>query len=146
MYWNWKNRALQGQDLISPFWGCQLTGCTNTSSTPTTERRWSIIDITYTNYQSHLAWESDGNRVRYRIFASCWAGRGTTSLVLHIGWMECLDSWTQCSTIVPYREPILGFAIIPVLHECSPVAFLTFSHSASSPLFTSYSLCPEAQF
>ena len=55
MYWNQKNRALQGQDLISPFWGCQLTGCTNTSSTPTTERRWSIIDITYTSYLSHLA-------------------------------------------------------------------------------------------
>ena len=112
------------------------------------------MPIPYTIYLGYLAWELHGKHVWYRTFHGYWAGRGTTSLVLHIGWIECLDIWTQYSSMVRYHEPILWFAINAVLHERSPVAFFaifTFSwlttlyqlqlmpwHSIISTIYSNY--------
>ena len=146
MYPNQYNRAQQGQNLISPFWGCQHTSSTGSTDAGIAQRSYGMIYDIDTIHLSHLLRKSVQKRGRYRAFTGPWAGRRTTRLVLHIGWMDSYNIWIQNTSMVFDPNLVLTLAIYAVLIERCPVAFFALFHPFSSPAPASFIPCSHTSF
>ena len=105
-----------------------------------------MVDDIDSIHLSYLPRKSMQKRGRYRAFTGPWAGRRTTRLVLHIGWMNSYNIWIQGTSMVCDSTLVLTLAIYAVLIERCPVAFFALFHPFSSPAPASFIPCSHTSF